>query len=162
LCDQLGDSVEASFDGVGIDERAQKPRAQEARAHTGDGDVESSDDGGGVLAGLFGENWRDEFEIANGDRIEDERVVLLVVADAIEVSECGLRGGVGGLCGVFADVVDDRACGRKSVSVIVEAKAGEFGNAELLAEDARGVIVLKRPIFNAAFDTARTVEKRGF
>jgi len=151
--------VEASFDGVAIDQWTQKPRTQQSRAHTSDGDVESSDDGGGVLAGLFGENWRDEFEIAHGDGIENERVVLLVVADAIEVSECGLCGGVGGPGCVFAEVVDDCACGRKSVSVIVEAEAGELGDAELLTEDARGVVVLKSPVFNAAFDTARAVEK---
>jgi len=42
------------------------------------------------FAGLFGKNRSNELEIADGDGIEDERVVLFVVADPIEMAESGL------------------------------------------------------------------------
>src|SRR6266480_4210516 len=37
LLDEMLDGVEASFDGVAIDERAKNPRAEEAGAHASDG-----------------------------------------------------------------------------------------------------------------------------
>lgn len=87
--------------------------------------------------------------------------MLLVIADSIEVAEGGLRGSVGGFCGVFAKIVDDGASGGKCVRVIVEAEAGEFGYTELFAEDARGIVVLEGPIFDAAFDASGAIEKGG-
>ncbi len=88
--------------------------------------------------------------------------MLLVVADAIKMAECGLRSGVGGFGGVFAKVVNDGAGCRECLRVIVEAEAGEFGDTELFAENARGVVVLKGPVFDAAFDTTSPVEQRSF
>ena len=88
--------------------------------------------------------------------------MLFVVADPIEMAESGLCGDVGGFGGVFAEIVNDGACGGESVHVVVEAEAGEFGDAKLFAEDARGVIVLESPIFDAAFDSASAVEERDF
>src|SRR5438477_11887466 len=43
--------------------------------------------------------------------------------------------------------------------MIVEAEAGEFGDAELFAENARGVVVLKDPVVETRFDTATAVEQ---
>jgi len=88
--------------------------------------------------------------------------VLLVVADAVEVAECGLRRGVRGFCRVVAQIVNDRSGGGESVGVIVEPEPGQLSNAELFAQDARGVVVLKGPVFDAAFDASRTVKKRSF
>ena len=42
--------VEAGFDGVAVDERAENPGAQQACAHAGDGGVESGDERGGAGA----------------------------------------------------------------------------------------------------------------
>src|SRR6266404_1332713 len=44
----------------------------------------------------------------------------------------------------------------------IEAEAGEFGYAELFAEDAVSVIVLKNPIFEARFHAAGAVEQGSF
>ena len=41
--------------------------------------------------------------------------------------------------------------------MIVEAEAGEFGDAELFAKDARGVVVLEDPVFETGFDAADAV-----
>ncbi len=85
---ELRDGVEAGFDGFAVDERAKNPGAQQARAHSGDGDIERGEQRGwAAAAGFFGEDRIDEFEIADGDGIEDQRVVLLVVADAVEVAK---------------------------------------------------------------------------
>ena len=46
--------------------------------------------------------------------------------------------------------------------MIVEAEAGEFGDAELFAEDALGVVGMEDPVFDAGFDAACAVEERSF
>jgi len=46
--------------------------------------------------------------------------------------------------------------------MIVQAVAGEFGDAELFAEDARGVVVLEDPVVETGFDAAGAVEQRIF
>ena len=75
-------------------QRAKNPGAQQTSAHSGDGDVERGEQcGWSAAAGFFAEDGIDEFEIADGDRVENERVVLLVVADAVEVAEGFEAGG---------------------------------------------------------------------
>ena len=46
--------------------------------------------------------------------------------------------------------------------MVVEAEAGEFGDAELFAENAGGVIVLEDPVFQAGLDAAGAVDERIF
>src|SRR5882762_2022571 len=46
--------------------------------------------------------------------------------------------------------------------MIVEAKAGEFGDAELFAEDALSVVGMEDPVLDAGFDAACAVEERSF
>ena len=90
LLDEVSDGVEAGFHGFAVDERAKDPSAQKASAHAGDGDVEGGDErGGSVLAGVVGKDGSEEFEIADGDGIEDEGIVLYIETDAIEVLESG-------------------------------------------------------------------------
>ena len=44
--------------------------------------------------------------------------------------------------------------------MIVEAEACEFGDAELLAENARSVVVLEDPVFETGFNAAHAIRKR--
>src|SRR5713101_7465443 len=44
--------------------------------------------------------------------------------------------------------------------MIIEAEAGEFGDSELFLDDALGVIELKGPVVDAAFDAPGAVEER--
>src|SRR3984957_8407120 len=53
--------------------------------------------------------------------------------------------------------MNDRAGGGKRLVMIVEAEAGQFGDTELFAQDARCVVVLENPIFEAGFDAANAV-----
>src|SRR5262249_42847141 len=94
LLHEVSDGVEAGFYGFALDERAKDPRAEKASAHAGDGDVESGEEGAGnILGGVVGKDGREEVEVADGDGIEDKRVVLHIEADAIEVLESGDGGG---------------------------------------------------------------------
>src|SRR4029077_10802611 len=54
------------------------------------------------------------------------------------------------------------AGGGERLVMIVEAEAGEFGDSELFAKDARGVVVLEDPVFKAGFDAADTIWKGVF
>ncbi len=87
LLEEVCDSAEASFDGFALDERAEHPGTQQARAHAGDGDVERGDEGyRAARAAVFREDGRKQFEIADGNGVEDESVLLFVVAYAVEMS----------------------------------------------------------------------------
>jgi len=111
--------VETGFDGPAIDLGTQNPGAQQARPHARNGDIERRDQrGGSAFAGVVGEDRRKQFQISHGDWIEDQGVVLLVVANSIEVAQRLDRGStvVGGavgsflaFCSIFAEVVDDGA-----------------------------------------------------
>src|SRR5579885_967878 len=76
------------------------------------------------------------------------------------MGKCLLCCDICGLGRVFADIVDDRSGCRKSLRVIVETETSELSDAKLLPEYSHRVVGLKRPIFNAAFNPARPIEKR--
>ena len=87
------------------------------------------------MPGFFRKNRSDEFKIADRNRIENQRVVLLVVADAVEMCQGLLRRDIGSLRGVFAEIVDDSAgCGKRlrmiieseAIAVITRDKDGEY------------------------------------
>ena len=159
----MGDSAEAGFDGVEINQRAEHPSPEHACAHAGDGRVEGGNQSGGTGGfGFFGEDGGDEFEIADGDGIEDESVVLFIEADAVEMAEGFEAGSVIAAGGIFAEVMDYGSGGGEGLRVIVEAEAGEFGDTELFAEDGFGVIGVEDPVFDARLDAAGAVEERGF
>ena len=111
----------------------------------------------------------DQFEISRSHLIENHRVLLFVVGDAVEVlkSSAGRakgrdRGGIFGLAGTdrggFAEVVDDGSGGGDGLRVAAEAETFERDNAELLFEQAAGVVGLKNPFFEAGFDGSEAVE----
>ncbi len=56
--------------------------------------------------------------------------------------------------------MDDSAGGCQRLRVVVKAEACEFGDAELLTQDALGIIALKNPLFEARFHSANTFEER--
>ena len=172
LLDKVRDRIEARIDRFPINQWTKHPGAQETRAHAGDRGVQRGDQrGGGSRASRFlGKDGRKQFEIADGHGVKDQSVVLFVVTDAVEMSE-GFGGGgrtfVGGLAavrtigGVFAEIVHDDAGCCEGLQMIVEAEAGKFGDAELFAEDAFGIVALKNPIFEAGFHAAGAFEERG-
>ena len=171
LLDEVCDRTEAGLDGLTLDERAKNPRTQKPRAHAGHGGVERGNEGGGATGtdGFFGENGGEQLQIADADRIEHEGIVLLVVADAVEMPQCFNAGSIHVFvcgrravpaCGVFAQIVNDGAGGSQRLRVIVKAEPREFGNAKLFAQDALGIVALKNPIFEPRFHSANAFEER--
>jgi len=69
---------------------------KEARAHAGHGGVKRGDQScrSSRAAGVFGEDGSEQLQVADGHGIEDESVVLLVVADAVEMPQCFDAGGI--------------------------------------------------------------------
>src|ERR1700674_667787 len=58
--------------------------------------------------------------------------------------------------------MDDGSGGGDGLRVRVEAEAGQLGYAELFAQDALSVIVLKDPVFQARFNDTRAIEQGCF
>ncbi len=173
LLDEVRDGIEARLDAVAIDERPENPGTQETRAHAGHRGVQHSNESGGAAraAGFLGEERREQLQIADGNGIEHESVVLLVVAHAVEMPQGFGAGGInvfigGGRAvtasGVFAEIVYDGAGRSERLRVIVKAESREFGDAKLFAQDARGIVALKDPIFEAGFHAANTFQERWY
>src|SRR5271165_939838 len=94
LLDELRDRVQPRVDGFALDQRTQNPGAEQTCAHSGDGYVERGEECGWPAAARFvAEDGTDEFKIADRHRVENERVVLLVVTNAVEVAESVEAGG---------------------------------------------------------------------
>src|SRR5882724_1680240 len=88
LLNKMSNCVEAFFDGVAVNQGPKNPGTQKARAHSGDGDIERGDERGRrVFARVVGKNRGQQFKVAHGNRVEHQRVVLFVVANAIEVAQ---------------------------------------------------------------------------
>jgi len=93
LLDQMGHGVEACLDGRAIDERAKNPEAQEAAPMPVTVTSSAATKWLDIFAGVVGKNRIEQFEIADRNWVEDQRVVLFVVADAIEVTKGSRAGG---------------------------------------------------------------------
>ena len=135
----------------------QNPLTKKTRTHACCGFIESAKQGrGNVFAGQR----FDEFKVANGDAIEDQRIVLLVKADVIEMLQP--RAGwpkSGNLCcsrrlgravalyqmSVLAEVVDNRAGGGNGLWMVFQSKAREVDHPKLLAQHSRRVVMVEDP-----------------
>src|SRR6266850_545555 len=172
LLDKVRDRIEAPIDRFTLNQWTKHPGAQEARTHARNRDIQRGNERGRAsrASRLLGKDGRKQFEIADGHGVKDQSVVLLVVADAVEMLQGFSRGGrtlagalaaVRAVGGVFAEIVHDSASCCEGLQVIVEAKASKFGDAKLFAEDAFGVVALKNPILEARFHAAGAFEERG-
>src|SRR2546422_9832693 len=68
------------FDFSSLDGRTQQPRAQQARAHSGHRFVNYFEQGSGAFAEPF-----NQFEVADGDAVEDQMILRLEVNDVSDV-----------------------------------------------------------------------------
>ena len=85
-----------------------------------------------------GEKRFDQFEIANGDSIEHQALLALVVADAIDVIERAALGG--------ADVVQHGASRGGCGGSAGESKAFERKDAEMILDERDGVVGGEDPV----------------
>ena len=108
-----GNSVEAVIDFRNVDGWAQHPGAQQALAHRSEGVIEGAEEGDSVSRA--GKERLDQFEVADGDSVENEAVLALVVTDAVNVIERAALG--------LADVVQDGSGGAGGGVMVGKAKA---------------------------------------
>jgi hypothetical protein len=89
LLHEMSDGIEAGFNGGPVDERTKKPRSQEPSAHAGDCGVQGGNQGRRATGTthFFGENRRQQFEVANRNGVQDESIVLLIITHTIEMSK---------------------------------------------------------------------------
>ena len=88
--------------------------------------------------------------------------MLLVIAHAVQMTERVRFRGIAAVRGIFAQIVDHRACRGERLRMTVQPEAGQFGHAKLLPEKALGVFVLENPLVQARLHSAATLEQRGF
>ena len=88
---QFGDGVEPRVDFLAVDLRPQHPGAEQARAHAGDGLVDGAEQGGGAPGGARGfvgiERGETSSRLRTVTGSSTERILLLVIADGVEMSE---------------------------------------------------------------------------
>ena len=109
--------------------------------------------------GFLGENRREQFKVADGNGIEDQRVVLFVVANAVQMPQrlerrtasrfSGAAAGSIASRSVLAEIVDDRAGGSQRLRVIVESEACQLRNAELFAQECARHSLAEKPNLRA-------------
>src|SRR5205814_4517722 len=171
LLDEVRDGIKTALDGLTLNERPEKPGAQQARAHAGYSGVQRSDKRRRTACSrnFLGEDGGKQLQVAHGNGIEDQSVVLLVIADAVKMLQCFNAGGgrvfIRGARavparGVFAEIVNDGPGSSHRLRVLVQAKACEFRNAKLFAQDALRVAPLKNPVFQARFHAANAFKER--
>lgn len=107
----------------------------------------------------------------DGDVVENERVLLLVENNAVEMFEAAARGTKlhgrgavarigGGDGGRFAQIVEQASGGGNGLRVARHAEAVESGDPELFGEDALGIARFEDPFVEARFGGAEAVEFR--
>src|SRR5487761_493214 len=103
--------------------------------------------------------------------VEDERVLLLVENDAVEMLEAAARGtklhggdAVAGIRrsdgGCLAQIMEQASSGTYCLRVAGQAEAVESGDAEMFREDAFGMRRFEDPLVEARFGGAEAVEQR--
>src|SRR5689334_7026035 len=126
--------AEACFDGVAIEERTENPRPKQARRHPRNGGIERSKQRGRAAARrFFRKNRSNELDIADRNGIEYKRIVLLVIAIAIEMAQRFQRSysiavrstitGVAAMGGILTQIVNDCSCRGDGLRVRVQAEA---------------------------------------
>ncbi len=144
---QLLNGVKSSFDLGHIDRRREQAAAKQAAAHAGAGAVEHVEQR--RFLGLAREQRLDQFQIADGSRIENERVSAVIKSRPLQVIERGALG--------IAEIVQDRGGGAGCQRMGLEAAAVEREQMEVIAQAARGVIGREDPGVHIGFEAGKGI-----
>ena len=137
--------VQAGFDFRDIERGREQAAAQQTAAHAGAGAVENVEER--RFLGFAGEQRLDQFEIANGGRVQDQGVGAIVEGGALQMIERGALG--------FAQVMKDRGGGAGGERAVFQAAAVERQEMEMIAEAARGVIGAEDPGLDVGLETRK-------
>ncbi len=136
---EFGHGSVAGFEGVGIDERTQDGRAQQAFAHGRLTVIEGVEErNAGVLAN---KQRLDQFEVAHGDLVELESGGMLLEFEAVDVQGFDLLRG--------SDVVENCAGSDGGGGMGGEAVAFEGADVELALDQGDGEVAGPHPIVEA-------------
>ena len=151
LARAAADGVEALIDLGDIDGGAQHPGAQQALAHWGKSMVEGAEERHGVAGA--GKERLDQLKVADGDSVQNEAVLALVVADAVDVVERSALG--------LAGVVEDGSGGAGGGVVAGQAEAFQREHAKVIFHQRNGVVGGKDPVVERSLAPARKGRKLG-
>jgi len=113
--------------------------------------VDGAEEGDGVSGA--GKERLDEFEITDGDGVEDEAVPALVVADAVHmVKRAALS---------LTDVVEDGSGGAGGGVVVGKAEAFEREHAKVILDQRDGVVGGEDPVVKGSLAPACIGRKLG-
>ena len=143
--------VEALIDFRDVDRGTQHPGAQQALAHRSERVVEGAEQGDGVSGA--GKERLDQLQVADGDRVENQAVLALVVADAVHMVERAALG--------LAGVVENGSGGAGGGVVAGQAEALQREHAEVIFQQRNSVIGSEDPVVEGSLAPPRTPEIRG-
>ena len=135
----LGDAVLARDDRPDVEERPQQPRAEQAPARGGHGEIDDVEQR--VLRSAVAEV-ADELEVADGRRVEDEVVAGVDVGDAADEGQ--------GIAADLADVGDERPGRGHGPRPVLEPEAGKRPGPEVAQDDAGGLGRVEEPALGRA------------
>ena len=132
---ELLDHVQARLEFGAVERGAKHPGLQLTRAERGDAFVEDTQERGGAR---FPEGGLDQLEIAHRRRVEDQRILLLVEADCIEVGKRSpLR---------LAHIVERGPGGRHGQRMTLEAIARQRRHPEMVAQKPGAIFLGEDPV----------------
>ena len=124
---QLGDGVEPGLDGGAVGQRRDDPLLQQPRAHRRRRAVQDRQQRAGPAAVAQGAR---QFQAAARHLVEEQKAVAGARPQAREMSEVRLER--------FLQVEQQRPGGGQARLIVVEAEAGQRGDAEVTATGRRG------------------------
>ena len=142
---QLLNGVQARFDLGHVDRGREQAAAEQAAAHAGAGAVEHVEER--RFLGFAGEQRLDQFQIADGSRVENQRVGAVVKRRPLQMIERGALG--------VAQIVQDRGGGAGCQRTGFETAAVEREQMEVIAQAARGVVGREDPGVDIGFEAGQ-------
>ena len=139
--------VQTSFDFRHVDRRREQTAAKQAAAHAGTGAIEHVEER--RFLGLARKQRLDQFQIADGSRIENQRVGAVIKRRPLQVIERGALG--------VAEIVQDRGSGARRQRMGLETAAVEREQVEVIAQAARGVIGSEDPGVDIGFEAGKGI-----
>ena len=159
--------VQTQLDFCQINRRPQHPGAKQALAHGSDGRIQTAEQGHPIV--VSSEQWLNQLQVANGDRIEHQAGLALIKSDAIDMVQLAALGGMhimknrsrGRGCGCLARKPE--AFEGKHTKMVLQQRNGVVGSEDPVVKRSRGAlsIVKRRPPEGRRFSpVTRPVEKR--
>src|SRR5205085_1031067 len=128
---------------------------KQARSHDCDGLIDRAEKRGvraRAARDLLRVQGGEQLQIAYGDRVENHGILLLVIADGVQMGQSRAAGSVR-RGRSFPKVMYERARSANGLGMRGEAEAFQSGDAELLGEQTLSIVGAKDPFFVTRLDS---------